>query len=199
MKKISVLCVIFIICGLFQAPVCSLAHEVGPGRSYRFRDIGNIPVTMDTMSTIPQSIVYEGFNDWNNKTGKTNFYWGSFANARCYFTSPRLEYWMWGDGVMAQTLVENDARLWNVKCLYGEAGFSSGTVRKAIIEVHPNGEVYYPLESLKRYLVRHELGHVLGLGHVPMDYSIASIMYPTDASQWHEVQPHDVADIHAFY
>lgn len=187
-----------IMLGVFCVSNMSYAHEFGPNSSYRWNNISNMPVNADYIQDIPAYMFDTAIFDWNSKTGRKNFYKTSISNSYIDFVDPINSEWGWGPFIVAVTLLKNSSNLWNIPCRYGSGGFTSGTAIRAVIEINPDTSLYSKIGT-KNYLIRHELGHTLGLGHVPVDGSIASIMFPDTSSQWVAVQQHDVDDVNAFY
>lgn len=162
------------------------AHEVGSGRSYRWYNIGNLPVNADEAGDISSSLIANSFNEWNTKTGVTTFRWESYTNSKVDFST--RDKWIDGSGFVAQTALRNSGDQWS--CYWGSGvttGFNSGTVYYSIVFVNP--------AWANAYVIKHELGHVLGLGHAT---NVPSIMYPS-SGKYSTVQQHDVDDIRNWY
>lgn len=168
------------------------AHEVGSGRSYRWYNIGNLPVNADQAEDINSSLIQDSFNEWNEKTGTTTFHWSSFSNSKVDFvgtsTLPKEEDPDEYYSITALTVLRDSNDRWSSYWGRGiKTGFNSGTVYYSIVFVNP--------AWANSYMVKHELGHVLGLGHTT---NVPSIMYPNDG-EYDTVQQHDVDDIRNWY
>lgn len=170
------------------------AHEVGSGRSYRWYNIQNLPVNADQASRISSSYIQDAFNEWNTKTGVTTFHWSSYSNSKVDFCTPDpYNEWEFGFWTQAQTVLRNSENRWSKEWgTVNIGGFTSGTAIYAAVFINMD---LTNNNSSKTYVTKHELGHVLGLGHAP---NTVSIMYPEDGV-YTSVQQHDVNDIRNWY
>ena len=96
----------------------------------------------------------------------------------------------------AVACVRNSAGQYPIENPYGPTGFNSGTIVSAQILVNPSSAVYNTTFK-QDYMLRHELGHVMGLGHTPLN--VISIMNPSENPTYNTVQTHDINDLNAFY
>lgn len=185
------------------------AHELEPGRSYRW---GTTKVSSGVRrayvecsdaylnNSVLSPLYSSALSHWtNNSGGKAEFVNTSFSASNCDFVTPSQQYWPYQAGLEGIVYLQNSSGQWKIENYYGSnTGFNSGDIVFAVIWFNPSTSGYNT--SFKRTaLIRHEMGHVLGLGHTD-NSSTASIMYQyLYETKWDSVQDHDRADLASFY
>ncbi|MDR2531648.1 MAG: hypothetical protein LBC82_02275 [Oscillospiraceae bacterium] len=194
------------------------AHEIGTSGGYRWHDVMYFPTTNSRLVKVDiwadqsnlganlWSAYQSATTHWNmNSSSKAHFNeWQSVLSADCVLGVPSA--FSWEHVLQLSHDIVGIAYLYNLAsggiCAvfpnpYGTpGGFNSGTVRRAYIAINPDSSLYNTAHR-RDYLIRHEMGHVLGLGHPPD--STASIMHRLITSPWSTIQNHDRDDLIAFY
>ena len=205
----------------------SQAHELSLTGQYRWYltnmsngvKYANVTCNYDLLTINGQVIIGSQVDTarsyWNvYSANKAKFDYAVSGVAKCDFITTTQPAWNNLENVegnvLAITLLRNSSGQMNIAgSTYGVGGFNSGTAVYAAIWFNPgNVAIYspgYPKAYLytndyvfrQNYLIRHEMGHVLGLGHPP-DTTV-SLMHAHDDSPWNIPQDHDRNDLIAFY
>ena len=204
----------------------SQAHEMGTAGGYRWYltnisngvKYANVTCNYDLFTingqVITGSQVDTARSYWNvYSANKAKFDYAVSGVAKCDFITTTQPVWNalnQHPSTLAITLLRNSSGQMNIEgSTYGSGGFNSGTAVYAAIWFNPGNVAMYSPGYPKEYqytndyvfrqnwLVRHEMGHVLGLGHPP-DTTV-SLLHAHDDSPWNIPQDHDRNDLIAFY
>ncbi len=148
---------------------------------------------------------YAALEEWNTSSGgKAYFNDVPISSSKCDLVVPYEtpsgvyedyeSYWYLGDNYLGGAFLKNSYGQWNKNYQPGILGsngyvvenvydgpFDSGLIVYAIIYFSPRMENYVAsgqsTTNVIDYTLRHELGHVLGLGHPPNSEFKITIMY----------------------
>ena len=210
MKKSKLIKKFSIILGLillFTSCLSVNAHEITPG-PYRWGDTRYsngvrhcyLLTNADYLSSINSARYQSAISHWNSfSNNKVVMIDTAFGSSKVDFVTPNASIWeqYFDDATAAITCAKNEAGQYPFNNPYGSSGFNSGIIVSAQILVNPS-TVTYSTMFKQDYLIRHELGHVMGLGHPPTN--VVSLMYPyINSAPYNTVQTHDISDLNLFY
>ena len=192
------------------------AEEIGPGRHYRWNwtyinASGTVrkcrlKLSNDYLSGNWASYYNDTVNHWNTLGTQFNdplkdkvyAYDVAFANAKCDLYTASSNSFMYTNPDYAAlygiSVYKNSNNSWSIDPLTGEEStFLSGTITYAACYFarSPDSANAY------RYYMRHEIGHVFGMGHVFSDSSIM-IWYWAGGNNY-KVRLHDITVLEGFY
>lgn len=199
MKKSVLLIVCLLVVSLFSN---TYAHEIliTPTSWYRWapriKEIGYETCHLKTNS----SYLYK--SQYKNRYSSCLSAWNNNSSNRVYsvdtaFSTSNVDFkdntWSsaWGANTAGITFAYNSS---GYDWLSGN--FNSGGIYRAVIYLNPDLATVLSQTQID-YLLRHELGHVLGLGHPPD--TTASIMHRYVNTTWTIPQSHDRSDLTSWY
>lgn len=174
------------------------AHELYNGCTFRWNyvigGICNLKPSNEILDTNLSNIYNNALSHWNsNSTGTTNWIDTSFEISNVDFATPTSDNWLWGDSVLGMTFIQNQSDQWFVEPDGNLGSFTSGNITYAQIQINPDMLNYS--NYTKNSTLRHEMGHVVGLGHT--DGNTMSLMNPYMVTDI--LEDHDRTDLQNFY
>lgn len=137
--------------------------------------------------------------DWYTSTsGKVRFVDTDFSTSKVDVIHATVELG-WNRDINAQAFLKNSSNQWSsTDSYYSPGGFNSGTaVYGAIIFNNKISALSNSTAPYAAYVLKHEMGHILGLGHTNTVYSIMSQEYSELINA--NIQAYDVAVLNQFY
>lgn len=134
--------------------------------------------------------------DWYTSTsGKVRFVDTDFSTSKVDIIHAAVDL-NWNGSINARTFLKNSSNQWSsTDAYYSPGGFNSGTaVYGAIIFNYDLDSFEYDRQAA--YVLKHEMGHILGLGHTNTFYSIMKEPYTESIVN---IQAYDVAVLNQFY
>ncbi len=199
LKVISRICMLFtlVICTTISHTQANIyAHEILPGHVFRWGyvtgGVCNLKPSDEILDSNLASFYTSALSHWNsNSAGVTSWVDTPFATSNVDFGTPIN--WAWGDTVYGQTFIRNSSGEWFVDTNGVNGNFTSGKITYA--QVHIKSELAKSGSYHKNFILRHEMGHVVGLGHTDnITMSIMNEMRDTDI-----LEDHDRIDLQNFY
>lgn len=219
-KRLSILLSMLLFLTCLALPAS--AEEVGAfeGETHRYRwawtyvnsggDVTKcrVKVNGDNLNSAYSSYLTSAINHWNTLDSRFGYYKDkvycysvAFANSKVDVYTAASNSWMYTKSefsdIDAITLYKNSSGVWSRDPLTGTKGsFSSGTVSYS--RIYCKSFSTAPAYSGKNnYIFRHEIGHVLGMGHVATG-SLNSLMWPYYGNITN-VCLHDIDVLEGFY
>ncbi|KNY27579.1 hypothetical protein [Pseudobacteroides cellulosolvens] len=211
MKK-SVIILVVIIVTLLNFVLQTSAHEFAPGVPHRWNDVrytysggmyhhyAYVLTNGSNLDSNWSGNYYNSINNWTNNSSLRAYVQNAAVGSSkvdyyTYTTWPSY----WPSNVIARTLgYDANGNCW-IDPVTGVTNTNCGVnITYASVNTNPNfGTIS---SDQKLYILTHELGHVLGLGH-PSSTDV-SIMHTGDFPSWNNwtlPQAHDRSDLIGFY
>lgn len=158
----------------------------------------------DDMLANYNSYYTSAVNHWNTLYSQYGYYDDKvyiydvpYANSKLDFFDAVSGGWLYEaqyNNIRAVTLYKNSSGNWFVDPDGDEGTFTSGTISYSRIYIKNLSGI----ENQERnYIFRHEIGHVMGMGHV--NPTIPSIMQPYFIPNIYGIKLHDLAVLEDFY
>ena len=166
--------------------------------------------TSDEKLTSLNTFYTSAVSHWNTLDSQFGYYKDKVYIYDVPFTQSKLDFytatqtdmsWFYAStysDVKAATFFKNSSGNWLVNPNTGGNGtFTSGDVSYARIYIKPTA-LAGTTNNEKHYTFRHEIGHVLGMGHVAYG-SQNSLMYSSFVTNYYTVRQYDVNVLEGFY